>query len=334
MQEFQFNTSFCDKVRELIQCRYVGWRRVRGDGNCFYRAVGFGFLEKLVQASEQDRLRWTSTFLGNLRTLSYEDPSEQAAHANLVEHFERLRSSGGWEVPPHGAHETTALGILYRSLRDPETALDLALIRAMRHLSAKHLLENKDEFASGISLNTICAAQGYEGAEDYCQKVILPMGQEAEGLTLGMLPPVLGVALRVAFLDRGSSSGLAFCEYTVDGSMGEGVSVDGDHPRVHVQLRPGHYDLVYFGEPEETAQPKERPLYRQPSFGDTDGASDYSVQPTTQKPVEVAQRRIRTRAAICPTVASRCVGCDSLDHLDGEQQVLRCIGGHMPWNWT
>jgi len=294
MQEFQFNTSFCDKVRELIQCRYVGWRRVRGDGNCFYRAVGFGFLEKLVQASEQDRLRWTSTFLGNLRTLSYEDPSEQAAHANLVEHFERLRSSGGWEVPPHGAHETTALGILYRSLRDPETALDLALIRAMRHLSAKHLLENKDEFASGISLNTICAAQGYEGAEDYCQKVILPMGQEAEGLTLGMLPPVLG---------------LAFCEYTVDGSMGEGVSVDGDHPRVHVQLRPGHYDLVYFGEPEETAQPKERPLYRQPSFGDTDGASDYSVQPTTQKPVEVAQRRIRTRAAICPTVASRCVGC-------------------------
>jgi hypothetical protein len=31
-----------------LTTRYSHWRRVRGDGNCFYRAVGYQYLEKLV----------------------------------------------------------------------------------------------------------------------------------------------------------------------------------------------------------------------------------------------------------------------------------------------
>ena len=38
--------------------KYKSIRRTRGDGNCFYRAFGFGFLEEnLRQAKELERFR-------------------------------------------------------------------------------------------------------------------------------------------------------------------------------------------------------------------------------------------------------------------------------------
>ena len=47
------------KVR-LIESRYAGMRRVRGDGNCFYRAVLMGWVERLLTLPLNERSTvWT-----------------------------------------------------------------------------------------------------------------------------------------------------------------------------------------------------------------------------------------------------------------------------------
>jgi len=38
-------------------CDYKYFRSVKGDGNCFYRSVGFAYLERLVLSEGNDRLQ-------------------------------------------------------------------------------------------------------------------------------------------------------------------------------------------------------------------------------------------------------------------------------------
>jgi Peptidase C65 Otubain len=43
------NRSTREKIRQLAdQHQYVGYRRIRGDGNCYYRSVIYGVLEQAV----------------------------------------------------------------------------------------------------------------------------------------------------------------------------------------------------------------------------------------------------------------------------------------------
>lgn len=267
IDDFKFNDGFREKIQALRNSGYVGWRRVRGDGNCFFRSVGYGFLERLVTATPQQRMRWLTTFRDNLRELEFQDANERSAHAELVSHVEHLQETGGWEAPRCGECEITAMGLLYRSMRDRNGTLDLAFIRAMRHLCTKFLVQHKhtDPLGSGMSVEVLCTAQGFVSTEDFCRQAILPMGTEAEGLTLGALPMILGTNCRIAYLARQDVNGLIFCDYSKDGSVSEGLLKDDDDaPVVHVQFRPGHYDLVYHGG-------RSAHLLRQPTFGDYDG---------------------------------------------------------------
>eukprot|EP00439_Symbiodinium_sp_Y106_P084503 s803_g25.t2 len=95
--EFKFNKSFGAKVDGLIREGYKGWRRVRGDGNCFYRAVGYSLIEQII-LSEQ-RQTAAAALVRQLRELqlvapSFEDASQQkllSVQDALLELVLRLR---------------------------------------------------------------------------------------------------------------------------------------------------------------------------------------------------------------------------------------------------
>eukprot|EP00811_Abedinium_folium_P037074 NODE_9723_length_1403_cov_3.534483.p1 GENE.NODE_9723_length_1403_cov_3.534483~~NODE_9723_length_1403_cov_3.534483.p1 ORF type:complete len:280 (+),score=10.13 NODE_9723_length_1403_cov_3.534483:104-943(+) len=61
--DFKYNESFCNKIAELESVGYRGWRRIRGDGNCFYRCIAVGLLEALATANLENRIRWSITLL-------------------------------------------------------------------------------------------------------------------------------------------------------------------------------------------------------------------------------------------------------------------------------
>jgi hypothetical protein len=54
-QSYKNNNSMYQKFDSL--CRtYFGWRSIRGDGNCYYRAIYFGLLEQIINLNAQHRV--------------------------------------------------------------------------------------------------------------------------------------------------------------------------------------------------------------------------------------------------------------------------------------
>ena len=45
----QFHKSSCERLQNE---KFTHWRKIRGDGNCFYRAFAFGYLENLLRHHE------------------------------------------------------------------------------------------------------------------------------------------------------------------------------------------------------------------------------------------------------------------------------------------
>merc|ERR1712224_585420 len=111
---------------------------------------------------------------------------------------------------------------------------------AMRQITAAFLREhaNDETVCGGLPPEIIVATEGYETMEDFCQRIVLPMGVEAESIVLFALPYALGIKLRIVYLDRQAPSGssLVSIDYPTESSSG---------PLIHVQLRPGHYDPLY-----------------------------------------------------------------------------------------
>lgn len=282
VDEFKYNKSFCQKVDELHKKGYIGWRRVRGDGNCFYRACGFGLLEQIITAPIKQQMAWAEVLRRCLESLRFEDREEQAEHLRLLDHVTQLSKGEGWQVCQDSrAEEMTQQGLLYVSFRDNSPAsLDLALVRALRHLTARHMIANADdpEACHGISFRMLCDAQGLGTPERFCEQTVLPMGVEAETLVMSAIAPALCMSLRIALLDRGEASGLCFEDY----KAGAGV----DQPMVHVQLRPGHYDLLYWhDDSEDTLSPPVAGRGRPVTFGLDGGDVHWRVRETSDASV-------------------------------------------------
>ena len=51
-EDFKYNESMKEKIEEM-SVEYDGYRPIRGDGNCYYRAVGFSFLERAMCTFEE-----------------------------------------------------------------------------------------------------------------------------------------------------------------------------------------------------------------------------------------------------------------------------------------
>lgn len=49
--EYNDDAVYCSKVKDLAE-KYVSLRKTRPDGNCFFRAFAYGYLEYLVKNKE------------------------------------------------------------------------------------------------------------------------------------------------------------------------------------------------------------------------------------------------------------------------------------------
>ncbi|CAK0838680.1 unnamed protein product, partial [Prorocentrum cordatum] len=93
---------------------------------------------------------------------------------------------------------------LFRVITDSQRCEDLALVRAIKALVCKHLVANahNEDLNCGISYETLAICEGYDGVEDYCRRVVTPLGEDARSLVPKAIPEALGADLRVVLLDR------------------------------------------------------------------------------------------------------------------------------------
>lgn len=213
--ECRFNAAKLQKIRHLAE-GYDHWRPIRGDGNCYYRAVIYGALEALLALGDWQRWR---QIVGVLAKLRFDVPVERRGQERLLWH---LRS---WTSPAQ-----------LEEWISRDAGVDQALIRACRRLVRDFLVERAEEMApNGLTYSGLVNALAYRDVEDFCAQVVDPMGRDAETLILDALPQQLGIGLRLWILDRREDVDLVSMD-----TPGPDRKID-----VHVLFKPGHYDLLY-----------------------------------------------------------------------------------------
>jgi len=130
---------------------YVAFRRIRGDGNCYYRAVIFGLLEQIAMHRRSERFGLLWVIFSEVRYPS--DPAAQSRHDRWLEFLKHCERES---TPVLGA--STSFG----PMRVEQAFLqgfdlDHAAVRACRSLVSKYLKDNAHtETEGGLTMTGWC----------------------------------------------------------------------------------------------------------------------------------------------------------------------------------
>ncbi|KAG1676553.1 hypothetical protein FOA52_000096 [Chlamydomonas sp. UWO 241] len=230
------NQIFCLKIDKLGD-NYSHLRRTRGDGNCYFRAFFFGYLEALVNNND---VAEATRFAGVLR----------GWRQKLIDsHFQELVFEDAMELL---MDQVTAIG----RDRDPMSA-DLLLTNArddmvsnmivmfLRLVTSAAIQQRADHFAPFI----MGMYDEAPAVDHFCQKYVEPMGEESDHVHIVALTDALQVAINVVYLDRSGTADFGGdSQHSVDVNTHSFIpegSLPDTKPAVSLLYRPGHYDILY-----------------------------------------------------------------------------------------
>jgi ubiquitin thioesterase protein OTUB1 len=209
---YRYDLDFTMFVNKL-EMKFSHWRRIRGDGNCYYRAVGVGLLEMCVAEGPAS----LSEFIG--KAFSKQDYFRQIPEYpwNAQLFCQQLRHL------LHNVSQSPAQGraALESSLLDAE--FDDSLVKLVRITVANYLLDNLkklEDFIAGESAYKIITET-------------LSMRAEAEGVMFSAAPVVFNC--NITHISANAT------ELRTDLFRAEQVTAR----NLTIWYRFGHYDLLY-----------------------------------------------------------------------------------------
>ncbi|KAK5656367.1 hypothetical protein OQA88_4747 [Cercophora sp. LCS_1] len=217
----------------LLPQTYSHYRPIQGDGNCGWRAIGFGYFETLVRVgtktqidAEKHRLESLNSYIetvGGLSPFLFQDMAEET-----IELMGRLSNLIG--------NREQAMTELLASFNNPEIAN--SILYHLRLLASSYLKGNPDNYAAFITTDS--------GVPGYCTDVIERHNVEIEHLGIALLVNILlkpaGFVLEVAYLDRSPGTQVNAYRFPEEAN-GRHMSELG--PMIHLLYRPDHYDILY-----------------------------------------------------------------------------------------
>ncbi|KRY55128.1 Ubiquitin thioesterase OTUB1, partial [Trichinella britovi] len=218
VKEYSQDTAsrFYEKAVQL-QNKYTFLRRVRGDGNCFYRAVAFNLCEKLLQNPEN-----VDYYLALLD--AWQTCMEKLGYQNLTitEFFETFA-----DLLTSIKNGMTEEQLLARF--NDQYMSDYSVV-FMRLITAGYMLENVILFEGFI--------EGGRTVREFCSSEVEPMGRECEHVSIMALVNALDISLRIEYLDQSQAIGNNQMHHSVNDN-------NNDKMEMYFLYRPGHYDILY-----------------------------------------------------------------------------------------
>lgn len=201
------------KIKD-VALNYPHLRKTRGDGNCFYRAFGFAYLEVLISNQvEYDRFKClASQSKDELVSLGFPSFTIEDFHQVFMETIEGVGKD-------HSVEE------LLKTFQDE--GLSNYIVVYLRLLTSAQLQKKSDFFENFI--------EGGRTVKEFCSQEVEPMAKESDHIHIIALTDALGVCVRVVYMDRGGDSSVNLHDFPEDGST----------PLVTLLYRPGHYDILY-----------------------------------------------------------------------------------------
>jgi len=202
------------KLRAL-SARYVAIRRVRGDGNCFYRSLWMGYMERLLALPVAERRRfWEEEVPSLVSTMRAHLPDDERRHAfvTLGETFARS-ACALCNVPDSapdsaaGAADAAVAALLAAARRSDESR---EVLRWLRLLTSACMRSEKEVYAplaisygAGVGAGAGAADGGTDGGTDldtFCTREVETMDVEADEPQIQALATALNVVVRVEYL--------------------------------------------------------------------------------------------------------------------------------------
>jgi len=211
-------------------------RKVRGDGNCFYRALLFGYLENLLNLFlsgndqsmlaakiEYDRImKIIKDSLGELIALGYPDYAIESFHEELVELLESL-------------FQQTSDSLFGMFQEGGQANYVTWFMRVLTAGALKRDAERFLPFVEGL----------YFDMDSYCKNEVEPMNKECEQLQIMALVEYLGISIEISYLDGRSFDATIGVPKVKIPETDNAQSTNEQKFVVHLLYRPGHYDILY-----------------------------------------------------------------------------------------
>ena len=188
-------------------------RRVRPDGNCFYRAFLFGILERSLADLSTLRSK-LSSLAENCKNAGYDSFAIDDFHEMLQDQLESLSRTPSVET----LERETFL----------DASVDGYMIAFMRCCTGAYLKLHEDDFIGFLPSQ-------YSSMDAFVRNEVDPMYKDCDELQIVALTKTFESSLQVVYLDRSPG------DPTIHtfGDPTEGCL------KVSMLYKPGHYDLIY-----------------------------------------------------------------------------------------
>lgn len=201
------------KIQQDLKNRYQCVRKTRGDGNCFFRAFGFAYLEKLLNdRTDLDRFQEVARqSKSELVSLGFSEFTIEDFHETLMEAVRKVEGN-------------CSLDELLEIFNDQ--FLSDYIVVYLRLLVSGFLQKEADFYSSFL--------EGDRTMKEFCNQEVEPMGKESDHIHIIALTTSLGVPVRVEYMDRAGTNVCNHHDFPED-----------SQPMITLLYRPGHYDILY-----------------------------------------------------------------------------------------
>ncbi|KAI6189877.1 Ubiquitin thioesterase [Aphelenchoides bicaudatus] len=211
----EISPKYHAKAKELAQI-YSHLRKIRGDGNCFYRAVLTAELERCVENKDElERFtalckKWKDTLLQQLG-------------------FPELTTGDFCE----------AIEALLEAIKDGTKNLDFLLDDLNNDSIANYYVAFTRLITSGFLRENAalyeCFIEGGQTLDQFCREEVEPMWKDCDHLTIIGLVNAIDVPVRIEYVDQSQAP---------NGGWHHDFPEDRE-PQLFFLYRPGHYDILY-----------------------------------------------------------------------------------------
>ncbi|EDW64544.1 ubiquitin thioesterase otubain-like [Drosophila novamexicana] len=217
-EEYNGDEIFTDKIQELSK-KYKFIRRTRPDGNCFFRAFAYSYLEYLItnNSAYQEFQKLAEASKDKLVQLGFPSFTLEDFHETFMDVIRR--------VCPKDAETTGKVKTELHTVFNDQGYSDYVVVY-LRLITSGKLQEDADFYQHFI--------EGDFSIEEFRHQEVEPMYKESDHIHIIALCTALGVGVRVEYLDRGEGDQVKAHDFP-----------EGSEPKVYLIYRPGHYDILY-----------------------------------------------------------------------------------------
>lgn len=224
---YSFRADFENSILKLKNDKHiVGWKKSRGDGNCYYRSIIVKYLENMHKPYAP--ISKLENFLSLIQSCEPKDPNSEHyknAFKGMILYIKEAIKA---------FKDDPVFVYLNFMEKTQDKSFDEKCVRVARYLTALKFIEmNENKLLEGFVS---------DDSEDII-KGILQMGREGESLELFLLPTALKCQIVQFNFFRSSMQEVMFPNHEEE-----------DCEKIYAIRREGHYDLLYTAQEQELDQ--------------------------------------------------------------------------------